>query len=119
MEKAGDAITDAGKTVVDKITHPVETAKEIGEDLKELADASMGVNAYGTNVEGRADIKPVTVMTDKASDLADAGMGVNSYGNNVEGRADIKPVTAVTDKATDLADAGMGVNSYGTNVDMK
>lgn len=33
MEKVGETVTDAGKAVVDKITHPVETAK--GERIHE------------------------------------------------------------------------------------
>ena len=64
------------------IYNPKQT--EIGEGIKELGEASMGVNAYGNNVDGRADIKAVAKLTDAATDLADAGMGVNDYGTNVD-----------------------------------
>ncbi len=57
---------------------------EIVEDIKEIGEASMGVNSYGTNVEGRADIKPVTKITDATAELAEAGMGENAYGTNVD-----------------------------------
>ena len=56
MEKAGEAITDAGKTVVDKITHPVETAKGEREDvlplsMREIAETRRWLGCCRTNAE--------------------------------------------------------------------
>ena len=69
---------------LDKIIHPVETTKEVGHGIKELAVAGAGVNAYGNNVDGFTTEKHVTAVTNAATDIADAGMGVNSYGTNVD-----------------------------------
>lgn len=57
---------------------------EIGEGIKDLAEASAGVNAYGTIVDGTVDVKPVTNIVEATAELADASAGVNAYGTNVD-----------------------------------
>lgn len=79
----------SGAVVKGAVKGTVETAKFTGE----VAKAGMGVNLYGTNVDGTIDGKQMVGATVDAAkgtaaltgETAKAGVGVTLYGNNVDG----------------------------------